>query len=69
MEFIVPLKEVPFTLTTIGSFLFFLGMFLPFNYIIVQARADGMSTNLSSYLLAILNAVRYAIFLSIPVCV
>lgn len=59
MEFIVPLKELPFDLTALGCFLFFLGMFLPFNYIIVQAQADGMSANLAGYLIAILNAVSF----------
>lgn len=58
-EFVAPLKEIAFTLTTIGSFCFFLGLFLPFNYIIIQAQIEGMSAYLASYLLAILNAVRY----------
>ncbi len=57
MEFIVPLKETPFLLTTAGSFCFYFGMFLPFNYIVVQAQVAGMSTNLAGYLIAILNAV------------
>ncbi|KAF2102037.1 putative MFS monocarboxylate transporter [Rhizodiscina lignyota] len=58
-EFIVPLRELPFLLTTIGCFLFFLGMFLPFNYLIVQAQLEGMSANLAGYLIAILNAVSF----------
>lgn len=57
-EFIEPLRETPFLLTTLGSFFIFLGMFLPFNYIIVQATYNGMSRNLASYLVAILNAAR-----------
>lgn len=60
MEFVTPLKELPFLLTCCGSFMFFFGTFLPFNYIILQAQADGMSNNLSNYLLAILNGSRYA---------
>ncbi|KAK3060548.1 hypothetical protein LTS18_008309, partial [Coniosporium uncinatum] len=57
-EFIVPLKEPPFILVTVGSFLFFLGMLLPINYIIVYARRPpiNMSASLSSYLVPILNA-------------
>lgn len=56
MEFITPLRELPFVLTTLGSFLFFFGMFLPINYIILQAGSLGMSSNLSQYLVSILNA-------------
>lgn len=58
MEFVTPLRERPFLLTCLASFMFFFGTFLPFNYIILQAQADGMSINLSNYLLAILNGAR-----------
>jgi MFS family permease len=58
MEFIHPLKEPPFILLTMGSFLFFFGTFLPFNFLILQAQEEGMSTGLSNYLLSILNAAR-----------
>ncbi len=58
MEFIRPFKDIPFLLVTLGSWFFFFGMFLPFTYIILQAQADGMSANLSNYLIPILNAVR-----------
>ncbi|KAI9830253.1 MAG: hypothetical protein M1819_005780 [Sarea resinae] len=57
MEFIHPLKERPFILVVAASFLFFFGMFLPFNYIIVQGTASGMSSRLAGYLPAILNGV------------
>ena len=59
VEFIEPLKELPFVLLTLGSFLFFLGMFLPINFLILQAATVGMSTNLAGYLIPIFNAVRY----------
>ena len=59
MEFLLPLTEMPFVLLTLGSFLFFLGMFLPINFLILQAQARGMSTNLAGYLIPIFNAVRY----------
>lgn len=58
MEFVRPLSEPAFALTGVASFLFFFGTFLPFNYLIEQALADGMSINLSNYLLSILNAAR-----------
>ena len=54
--FFTPLRETPYSLIVAASFLFFFGIFIPFDYIILQAQAAGMSTNLASYLLAILNA-------------
>lgn len=56
-EFITPLGELPYFLVVFASFLFFFGMFLPFNYIILYAVANGMSMRLASYMLAVLNAV------------
>jgi MFS family permease len=56
MEFINPLKEPAFALVCFGCFMFFFGSFLPFNFVILQAQADGMSANLSGYLLSMLNA-------------
>jgi predicted MFS family arabinose efflux permease len=56
-EFISPLGELPFFLIVLASFLFFFGVFLPFNYIILYAEANGMSSRLASYMLAVLNAV------------
>ncbi|KAL0255002.1 hypothetical protein SLS55_009527 [Diplodia seriata] len=57
IEFVLPFKEMPFLFLTIGSFLFFMGMFLPINYLIVQATAEGMSARLAGYLIPILNAL------------
>jgi MFS family permease len=56
VEFVRPLREVPYSLVLIASFLTFLGLFLPLNYVIFEAQAVGMSADLASYLLAILNA-------------
>jgi MFS family permease len=58
MEFIRPFKDITFLLVTLGSWFFFFGMFLPFTYIILQAQQDGMSVDLSNYLIPILNAFR-----------
>ncbi|KAI9685470.1 MAG: hypothetical protein M1820_010800, partial [Bogoriella megaspora] len=54
-EFVHPLKEFSFLMLTIGSALFFWGMFVPFNYVIVQAEAAGMPAELAEYLVAVLN--------------
>jgi MFS family permease len=59
MEFFHPLREPPFVLIVIASFFFFFGNFLPFNFLILQAQEEGMSTSLSNYLLAIVNAARF----------
>lgn len=56
-EYTDSLKEIPMLVTVIAQFLFFWGMFLPFNYVLLQAKAAGMSHNLIPYLLSILNAV------------
>ncbi|KAF2762425.1 monocarboxylate permease-like protein [Pseudovirgaria hyperparasitica] len=55
MDFIVPWKEMPFLLLGIGSWFLYIGGFIPFTFIIVQARAQGMSTGLAGYLVSILN--------------
>ncbi|KAL4965982.1 putative MFS monocarboxylate transporter [Aspergillus stella-maris] len=55
MDHIRPLKETPFLMLSGGCALFYLGMYLPFNYIIVQAEYEGMSATLASYLIPILN--------------
>ena len=59
MEFVRPLKELPFDLVALGAFLFFLGMFLPINYIILEATHYGMSEHLAQYLVSILNAASF----------
>ena len=56
MEFITPMKEPPYTLTVLASSFFAFGVFLPFTYIILQGQKDGMSINISQYLVPILNA-------------
>ncbi|KAJ4508421.1 hypothetical protein HRR83_007353 [Exophiala dermatitidis] len=55
-DFVVPFKEVSFSLLALGSFLTFLGLFLPFTFIIVTARARHVSPHLQKYLVSILNA-------------
>ncbi|KAL3426234.1 monocarboxylate permease-like protein [Phlyctema vagabunda] len=56
MAFVRPLREPAFALICLSSFLFCFGLFLPFNFITIQAQTWGMSANLSSYLISILNA-------------
>lgn len=58
-HFIEPLKDRTFVLTTVAAFLFFMGLFIPFSFIEVQALAKGMSIGLANYLIPILNSARY----------
>ncbi|KXJ90727.1 major facilitator superfamily domain-containing protein [Microdochium bolleyi] len=55
-DYTSPFKEFPMVMAIAGYFCFFWGMFLPFNYLIVQAQQNGISPNLVPYLLPILNA-------------
>jgi MFS family permease len=59
MQFIRPLKETPYLLTVLGSFFFFFAMFLPINYLILQAETLGMSSRLAEYLVPILNGASF----------
>lgn len=56
-EYLSGFKEARLAVTIIGFFFFMWGMFLPFNYVLLQAEAAGMSETLIPYLLPILNAV------------
>jgi MFS family permease len=49
-------KQVAYSLFLAGMFLMIWGIFTPFFYLTEYAIAQGMSVNLSSYILSILNA-------------
>jgi MFS family permease len=55
-DFTKPFAEIPFSLTVVAAFLFFFGMFLPFNYLPLFGLSRGMSASMSNYLISILNA-------------
>lgn len=61
--FITPFSETPFLLLTIATFTINLGAFLPFNFIIVQAKSQGMSAALAGYMVSIINASSYVALL------
>jgi predicted MFS family arabinose efflux permease len=58
-DYIKPFREPAMLLNIIAGFFFYWGMFLPFNYITLQASTAGMSPKLVPYLLSIINAVRW----------
>ncbi|OAA54055.1 monocarboxylate permease-like protein [Cordyceps fumosorosea ARSEF 2679] len=55
-DFLAPFSERPFLLLSVGGFVVYLGGFLPFNFIIAQAKAGGMSPGLAPYMVSIVNA-------------
>jgi MFS family permease len=57
-DFTMPAKEPAYVLLALGTFFIYFGAFLPFTFIIVQAKTTGMSENLASYLVPIINAAR-----------
>ena len=57
-EYFAGFRQPTFALLLFGNFMFFWGLFLPFNYIILQAQQNGMDPKLVPYLLPIINAVR-----------
>ncbi|KAL6702683.1 hypothetical protein ACN47E_001230 [Coniothyrium glycines] len=54
--FVEPFQDTRFVLVVASAFFFFLGLFIPINFIEVEAIAGGMSVRLAGYLLAVLNA-------------
>ncbi|KAF2703806.1 putative MFS monocarboxylate transporter [Pleomassaria siparia CBS 279.74] len=56
MDFVKPLSELPFLLMTASMFFLFLGLFVPFIFISVEATVNGMSPLNSIYLVAVMNA-------------
>jgi MFS family permease len=67
MDYVRGLQDVLLSLTALSFFLYATGMFIPFNYILTQAEAAGMSEGLIPYLLAILNAAR-RVHIILPPC-
>lgn len=57
-EYFKQLHDLRLALTSAAFFFFMLGMFLPFNYLLLQAKSAGASASLTTYLLSILNGSR-----------
>ncbi|KAK7178685.1 monocarboxylate [Paraphaeosphaeria sporulosa] len=54
--FLEPFADTTVVLLILASFFFFMGLFIPINFVEAQAISIGMSTRLAGYLLAVLNA-------------
>ncbi|KAH8163983.1 hypothetical protein CIB48_g4269 [Xylaria polymorpha] len=57
VELVRPFKELRYSLVVVASFFFFWGLYLPFNYLNIQAQQQGVDPTLIPYLLPIVNAV------------
>ncbi|KAF2967510.1 hypothetical protein GQX73_g6069 [Xylaria multiplex] len=57
VELVKPFSELRFALVVVASFFFFWGLYLPFNYLNIQAQQQGVNPTLIPYLLPIVNAV------------
>ncbi|KAL8731177.1 MAG: hypothetical protein Q9166_003584 [cf. Caloplaca sp. 2 TL-2023] len=55
-ECLAPFAEPTFSTLAFSMLLFVFGLFLPFNFLVLQAQSKGMSHTLSEYLIPILNA-------------
>jgi MFS family permease len=51
-----PFLDMRFNLVALSAFIFFMGLFIPINFIEIEAMHSGMSLHLASYLIPILNA-------------
>lgn len=56
-EYFRGIREPTMMSTVFGLFLVFWGLFLPYNFVILQAKAQGMDSELVIYLLPIMHAV------------
>ncbi|OQE16648.1 hypothetical protein PENSTE_c023G06602 [Penicillium steckii] len=55
-DYTSPFSEIPFVLLMLASCCGFFAMFVPINYIVLEAQQDGVDRDLAGYLLTILNA-------------
>lgn len=55
-EYLEPFGDPAFCLLAAAMAVFVFGLFLPFNFLVLQARSRGLSPELSQYLIPILNA-------------
>jgi len=60
-DYTQPFKDKVSALVFLGCFFFFGGMFVPQNYVLVQARAAGFDEGLVVYLIPVWSAARLAV--------
>lgn len=57
-KYIDGFRNSAYVYIVVASFMFFWGMFIPLNYIVLQAKAQGLSQEIVPYLIPIINAFR-----------
>lgn len=57
-DYLAPFREVPMVFLMTGFFLITFGIFIPIDYIVVEANAAGVSSHIRGYIVPILNAAR-----------
>lgn len=64
-ELVQPFREFSTVAVISGFVLLTFGIFIPIDYVVVEALGTGMDPNLAQYLLAMLNAGRYVLKLHV----
>lgn len=64
----MPFREKTFAVFVFANFVFAFGTFIPYDFLILQAQAQGMGDELAGYLVPILNAGRCVRFLPLSDC-
>ena len=59
--FMIPLTEWCVVVLSLAGFFLFLGIFLPYDFLVVEALAGGISRTSANNLLVILNATGFAL--------
>lgn len=57
VELVKPFRDARFSLTVVATFFVFWGLYLPLNYLNIQAQEQGVDPALIPYILPIVNAV------------
>ncbi len=58
LDHVRPFREPAYMFLLVGFFVLTFGIFIPINYIVVQARAAGMGSYPAEYLVPIQNGAR-----------
>lgn len=62
-DHLAPFREPKSLFLMSGFFLVTFGIFIPIDYVVVEARASGMGNGILQYLVPILNAARFVLYI------
>lgn len=66
-DHLAPFREPKSLFLMVGFFLVTFGIFVPIDYVVVEARASGMGNGILQYLVPILNAARFVLSFPRPI--